>query len=250
MDEHLLKLRPPVWLPLLIVAIAGGSYIIGKNIEVRGPQVVTISVAGEGKVTAVPDIAELSFGVQTGPQPTAKAAMSMLEKSMTAAFAAVKALGIDEKDISTESLHLNPSYDWNNGRQTLRGYEANQSLRVKVRDLDKVSDVLSAATNAGANQAGGVQFTIDDPEKLQAEARSEAITKAQEKARELARQLGVSLGDLQGFSEGGSGVIPPMPYMAKAMMVGDAAMAEAGVPLPPGEQEISVNVNLVYEIRD
>lgn len=253
MDEHLLKLRPPMWLPIIVVLLAGGAYVAGKHVEVRGYQPVTISVNGEGKVTAVPDIAQLSFGVQTGPQPTAKAAMEKLQKSMNAAFEAVKALGIEEKDISVQSLWLNPSYDWSNGKQTLRGYEANQSLSVKVRDLDKVSDVLSAATNAGANQAGGVQFTIDDPEMLRAEAREKAITNAQEKAATLAKQLGVELGDLKGFSEGGGGYQPPMPYMAKGMAMESVGMGgggDAGVPLPAGEQEVMVNVSMTYEVED
>lgn len=253
MDEHLLKLRPPLWLPIAVALLVGGSYVAGKHIEVRGYQPVTISVSGEGKITATPDIAQLSFGVQTGPQPTAKAAMDKLQKSMNAAFEAVKALGVAEKDISVQSLWLNPSYDWSNGKQTLRGYEANQSLNVKVRDLDKVSDVLSAATNAGANQAGGVQFTIDDPQVLQAQAREKAIVNAQEKAKELAMQLGVELGDLKGFSEGGGAY--PMSYMAKdVMMMESRGMGggggDAGVPLPAGEQEVMVNVNLTYEVQD
>ena len=248
MDEHLLRLRPPVWLPLLVVVIAGGSYIAGKHIEVRGYQPTTISVDGEGKVTAVPDIAELTFGVATGPRKTAKAAMDILTTTMNASFESVKALGIEEKDISTELLYLNPSYDWSDGQQTLRGYEANQQLRVKVRDLDKVSDVLSAVTNAGANQAGGVTFTIDDPQALRAEAREKAIQNAQEKAQVLADQLGVNIVKLQNFNEGG-GYSSPMPYMVKAMEgVGGGAM-DAGVPLPPGEQEIQVNVNMTFEVR-
>jgi uncharacterized protein len=249
MDEHLLRLRPPVWLPILVVLLAGGSYVAGKTIEVRGHQPVLITVSGEGKVSAVPDIAELTFGVQTGAQSTAKVAMDRLQKTMNAAFDAVKALGIEEKDISTESLWLNPSYEWPDGRQILRGYEANQQLRVKVRDLAKVGDVLSAATNAGANQAGGVQFTIDDPEELRAQAREEAIVQAQEKAEILAAQLGVSLKKMKGFSEGG-GSFPPMPFARDMMMEKAAVGGEIeSVPLPPGEQEVVVIVSLTYEVE-
>ena len=249
MDEHLIHLRPPMWLPIVVVLLAGGSYVVGKNIEARDHQPVLISVDGEGKVTAVPDIAELSFGVQTGAQPTAKAAMEKLSTSMNAAFDAVKALGIEEKDISTESLYLNPMYDWPNGKQVLRGYEANQSLRVKVRDLDKVSDVLGAATGAGANQAGGVTFTIDDPDVLRAQARQKAIAQAQEKAQVLAKQLGVTLKQLKGFSEGG-GSMPPIPMMSRAMdAYGGGGIEEKSVPLPAGEQEIQVTVNLSYEVQ-
>lgn len=248
MDEHLLRIRPPAWLPIVVILIAGGSYITGKTIEVRGYQPTLISVDGEGKVTAVPDIAEFTFGVQTGPQQTAKAAMHSLTKSMDAAFEAVKALGIEEKDISTEFLSLHPSYDWNEGRQVLRGYDASQQLRVKVRDLDIISDVLSAATNAGANQTGGVQFTVDDPQALRAEAREKAIKNAQEKAAVLAAQLGLKIEKLQSFSEGG-GYSPPMPYEAKRMMEAvEGDTADASIPLPPGEQEIQVNVSLTYEV--
>lgn len=171
---------------------------------------------------------------------------------MDKVIAAVKAAGVEEKDISTQSFYLSPVYDYNNGTQIARGYEANQSLSIKVRDLDKVSEVLGAATNAGANQAGNVNFTVDNPEEKRAEARKEAINEAKEKARELAGQLGVSLGDITGFSEGyGGGPIPPMYYSRDAYGVGGADMeaAQKAVQLPAGEQEINVTVSITYEIK-
>ena len=231
---------------LISVALGGVFFVAGQNVENRSDP-ATISVSGEGKVSAVPDIASLSFGVQTGRQKTAQAAMEKLSEDMNAVMEAVKETGVEEKDIRTESLRLFPAYDWNEGMQIPRGFEANQSLRVKVRDLDKVGEVLSAATNAGVNQAGGVSFTIDEPEELQREAREKAIDDAKKKAKELARDLGVTLGDLKGFNEGGS----PMP-----MYRGDYAMMEGGIgggggapPMPAGEQEVQVNVNLTYEVR-
>lgn len=250
MDDQRIFLRPPLWLPIIVVLLAGGFYITGKKIEAKPTQPAIISVTGEGKISAVPDIAELSFGVQTGPQRTAKAAMDLLSKNMTAALDAVKAQGIDEKDIHTESFWLNPQYDWNEGKQTLRGYEASQSLRVKVRNLDKVSDVLNAATEVGANQAGGVNFTIDNPEVLRAQARDEAITKAKEQAKMLADQLGVTLVELKGFNENGGYGAPPMPYYARAEMdMAGSATAPQSVPMPAGEQDIVVSVSLTYEVK-
>lgn len=231
---------------LLAVVLGGAFFVAGQNVENRSDP-ATITVSGEGKVSAVPDIASLSFGVQTGRQETAQAAMEKLSTDMNAIMDAVKATGVEEKDIRTESLHLSPAYDWDEGTRVPRGFEASQSLRVKVRDLTKVGDVLSAATNAGANQAGGVSFTIDEPEELQREAREEAIEDAKEKAKELARDLGVTLGELKGFNEGG-GAIP--------MYRKDFAMMEAGIgggggapPMPAGEQEVQVNVSLTYEVR-
>ena len=131
----------------------------------------------------------------------------------------------------------------------MRGFDASQSLRVKVRDLDTVSDVLAAATNAGANQAGSVNFVVDDPEKARAEARQEAIDQAQEKAKTLAAQLGMQLGKIKGFSEGG-GYMPPVMYGRGGAMEMDAkAMEVAPTPLPPGEEEMTIQVTLTYELR-
>jgi hypothetical protein len=240
-----ITLRPPVWALILAVAIGGGFYIWGKQIESRDHTPTTIDVQGEGKVTAVPDIAHLSFGMQTGPQKTAKDALAILQKNMSAVFDAVKKVGIDEKDIASEQFYLSPVYDYRDGQSILRGYQANQSLSVKVRDLDKTSDVLTAATAAGANQAGDVNFTIDDPEALQAQARDEAITKAKEKALKLASQLGMTIVRVKSFSEGSPNMPGPM-YMMKAE---SAPAADTRLPLPPGQQDVIVDVNVTYELK-
>lgn len=243
-------MRHPVWLPIILALIVGGLYITGKYIESQDLRPVTISVNGEGKIMAVPDIAELSFGVQTGRQETAEKAMEILTNKMTAVFDAVKALDIDEKDIMTQSLSLNPSYDWDEGKRTDEGFEANQNLRVKIRDLDQMSAVLSAATSAGANQAGSVGFTIDDPEELRAQAREKAIKNAEEKAQALAAQLGKSVGKLKGFNEGGGYYEPRYEKaMAMDMAGGMGGGGQVAPPIPAGEQEINVTVSLVYELK-
>src|SRR3989344_925984 len=137
-------------------------------------------------------------------------------------------------------------YDWTEQGQIFRGFEASQSFRVKVRDLAKVDDVLTVATDAGANQAGNVQFTIDDPEKQRADAREEAVAEAKRKAELLARNLGKRLGRLKGFSEGGGGWVQPMMMrVEKVVMSGGAP----DLPLPAGEQEINVQVTLTYELK-
>ncbi len=239
-------LRPSAIIPIVVALVAGAMYVSGQKHLVSGPP-PTITVSGEGKVSTVPDIASLSFGVQTGRQQTAEAAMEKLSTDMNAIMEAVMVAGVKKKDIRTESLYLNPAYDWDEGARIPRGFEANQSLRVKVRDLDTVGEVLSAATRAGANQAGGVNFTVDDPEELQREARESAIDKAKENARKLAADLGVSLGKLKGFNEGGGG--SPQPMYERAMM-DSAGMGGGGAPpMPAGEQEIRVTVHLLYEVQ-
>lgn len=248
MEERTVYLRPPVWLPILVAVIACGAYLVGKTMEVRGYQPLQISVVGNGKVFATPDIATLSFGVQTGRQATAQQAIERLRTDMDAIIAAVKKLGIEEKDIRTESLWMNPAYDWIEGRQISRGFEASQSLQVKVRDLAKIGQVLTDATGAGANQAGGVNFTIDDPDTLASEARDEAISDAQEKAKELARRLGRRLSKLKAYNESFGGV-PPMPYYDRSMASEGMGGAAAGMPVPSGEQEVNVSVVLTYEVE-
>ncbi len=249
--EQTVTLRPPVWALLAAVAIGGLFYMWGKTIETKDRTPTFIAVSGEGRVFAAPDIADLSFGVQTGRQATAKQALAILKDRMNASLDAVKKAGIPEKDIRTESFWLNPVYDWTNGGQVFRGFEASQSLRVKVRDLDKVSGVLEAATGAGANQAGGVNFTIDEPETKRSEAREKAIAQAKEKAQAIANDLGMSLGAIKGFNEGGYGGYPS-PMMARdAYATGGAEAANQAkdLSLPAGEQEIVVNVSVNYELK-
>ncbi|MBT4119566.1 MAG: SIMPL domain-containing protein [Candidatus Peribacter sp.] len=252
MEEKAIYLKPPVWLPVLVALIAGGLYVTGKYVETRHMDQFTISIQGSGKVSAVPDIASLNFGVQTGRQKTAAGAMNMLTDNMTAVVEAIKESGVEEKDIRTQYLNLNPAYDWNEGKRVDRGFEATQSLVVKVRDLDKISAVLDAAVKAGANQAGSVGFTIDDPDELREQARAEAIEDAQIKAMKLAKDLGVTLGAMQGFWED-QGYGGPQPMMMRSESM-DASGGYGGggmkaPPIPAGEQEVMVNVNITYKIK-
>ncbi len=249
-SDQTINIRPPLWLPILAVVIGGVFYIAGKHLEkqpVENPA-GTITVTGEGKSFVTPDIASISFGMQTGQQKTAAVAMQKLSENMTKIYEALQDAGIDKKDIATENFWLNPVYNWQTGTQILQGYEANQSLRVKVRNLDKISDVVSVATAAGANQAGSVNFTVDDPEAKRAEARKEAIDQAKEKAQILAQQLGVRLGELKGFAEGYNGGTP-VPYATMMRSEGMGGGADASLPLPSGEQEMSTTVTLTYEIE-
>ena len=249
MQDHRIHLRPPVWLPLIVAVILGGSFIVGKQIEVAEHEDdVVISVTGEGKVSGAPDIALMNFGVQTGRVETANEATEMLAEKMTAIIDALAIYKIAEKDISTASVSLNPAYDWSDGKREDRGFEGQQTLNVKVRDLDVVGDVLTAATRAGANQVGQVSFTIDDPESLRSEARDEAIAQAKEKAKHLAKQLGKSLGEVRGFSESGR---PQPMYMRMEMDAVSEASIGGGpsMAIPAGEQDVRVTVTVSYELE-
>lgn len=234
----------PLWSLFVAVAIGGFFYVIGQQLASDSVSVPTISASGVGKEYIAPDIAELNFGVTTGRQRTAEAAINVLKERMDAIITSAKTSGIADKDMQTQSLWLNPTYDWIDGRQTNPAFEATQNLVVKVRDIAKVGDILTAATRAGANQIGGVNFTVDNPDATREKARQVAIQKAKEQAQKLANELGVSLGALQSYSESFGDQTGTTMYRGEGMGGGGADLS-----VPSGQQEVVVTVYLNYKIR-
>jgi hypothetical protein len=206
----------------------------------------TINVSGVGRVKADPDVADINIGV-TEQAKEAGAASQKAAESMDSVITALLGMGIDEKDIQTTSLNLNPRYDWSNDTQQLVGWEANNQVRVTVRDIDSVGAVVDAATAAGANNIHGVSFRVEDPTEAQTEARSAAVADAQAKADQLAADTGVDIIGIVTITESG-GQQPQPIYMARQEMA-FAADAAASTPVLPGEVELSVNVHIQYEIE-
>ncbi|KKU87987.1 MAG: hypothetical protein UY16_C0015G0025 [Candidatus Gottesmanbacteria bacterium GW2011_GWA2_47_9] len=205
----------------------------------------TFSVTGEGKAILSPDIAVISAGV-TSQAATAKAAQNQLNSAINAVSDAVKKAGVDAKDLQTTGYTIYPTYDYTEGRQRITGYQANANLTIKVRDIEKANGVVDAATDAGANQVGGISFDVDDKTKAQNEAREQAVAEAKKKAEAAAKIAGFSLGRIINYNEDFGGYPRPIPLMAKAEMADGG-----GVPtnLEPGTSEIVVNVTLWYEIK-
>lgn len=241
---------------ILTAVVIGGLLYVGGQYVASQPQRIQketeanreITVQGTGKVEAKPDIAQYSLGVTTGPQATAAGAMKILTDKFNGVLAAVKGQGVKADDIKTTNLSINPVYDWNSGKQTLKGFEASENIEIKIRDLNKVGDILAQSAVQGANQAGNLQFTIDDPEKLQTEAQKNAITNAQDKAKELTKSLGVGLGRVKTFSSSASS---PDVYrtFSNAAPLGAGAMEAKAPEVPTGTQEITANVTIVYELK-
>lgn len=215
---------------------------IGKSAETPN----TIAVTGEGSVNAVPDIAKIEVGLNTEAKTVAAAQKENTEK-MNAVIAAIKGLGIEAKDLQTQNYNIYPKYEWTDGKSKIVGYTVNQSLKVKVRDNGKVSEVLKVSADNGANQIGNLNFEIDDPDKLTGEAREKAIEDAEQKAETLAKSLGVKLGKVVSFSEANAGRVDYPKYMSAA----DGFGVGGGTPAPEiqaGENEIKVEATIVYEI--
>lgn len=238
---------------LLAVVIGGLFYTLGQYVASEPQRVQkeagaerTIVVQGEGEVQAVPDVARITLGVQTNVMASAQGAIKSLTGKFTAVVEAVKQGGVDDKDIKTTNLTVRPQYDYRDGRRTLRGFAASESVEITIRDLDKISDVIGKTVMEGVNQVGDISFEIDEPDSLQQEAQELAIKKARENAKQLAKALGVRLGNVKTFTESSQG--NNQPVFREAMM----AVEDNGVEGPPveaGSQEVVSKVTITYEIK-
>jgi len=238
-----------VWFAVAIQnKIKEGKYI-GQEIEAKN----TITVSETGEIYAKPDLALTTFSVITEAK-TVSEAMSDNTQNMNAIISVMKDEGIEEKDLKTTSFTIYPRYEWQKieseiypyppGKRVLVGYEVRQSLQVKIREMAKIGDIIQGATDAGANQVGNLQFTIDQEDELKKQARGQAIEKAKAKAQELAQHLGVSLVRITHFSE--SGVVPRFYAPTTEMAEGKGGEAPQ---IETGENLISVTVSITYEIR-
>jgi len=218
---------------------------IGKEAEVKN----TISVSGTGEIWTKPDLVLIDFSV-VGEKKTVIEAMAENTKKMNSVIEAIKSQGVEEKDLKTTNFSISPRYEWYEkseiypaGKRVLVGYEVNQTLQVKIRDLTKIGNIIQVATKAGANQVGDLQFTIDKQDELKSQARKEAIEKAKAKAKEIAGQLGVKLVKITNFSENAIAPIP-YPYFMEKAMSGGAETPQ----IQTGENKIEVQVSITYEI--
>jgi len=203
------------------------------------PALHSITVTGTGAVTRVPDVARVSVGVSV-TKASVKGARDSAGKSMRAVIAAIKALGIDEKDIKTTSIDLSPQYS-NTGTK-ITGYRMSEQLQVTVRDLDKAGDVVDTATANGATEVNGLWFEVGDPASALDEARASAIAQARTSAQKMASAAGVSLGGVVSISE--SMAVSPGPYYYGEMARDAAAMT----PIERGTQDVQATVTVIFEI--
>ncbi len=267
---------------IFIIVLLLGLFVYGKfgpGLPLSVNQITTnkndlFTVTGEGRVTVKPDVAEVNFGVNT-TGATVALVQSQSNTAINRVVEAVKKLGIEAADIKTTNYNIYPQYA-NEGIPTpmllptaeptvaaeekmaiapmppkpgtprITSYSMNISVIVKVRDLNKVNQVVDTATANGANQVGGINFTVDKPEIYQAEARKKAVENAKAKANDLASVAGIQLGKVVGIYEnpGFYGRNYPLAMKAEGMG-GDMG----GTQIEPGSSEITTQVTLNYETR-
>lgn len=201
----------------------------------------TISVRGEGKIYTKPDIAIVNLSVVTEGKDIKDVQEENSEK-MNDVIEFLKDFGVTEKDIKTTNYQLYPRYNYENRRiPQIIGYEINQTLEVKIRNMDKIGEILERSVSIGINQVSSLTFGVDKDEELKEQARAMAIEDAKQKAKNLASQLGVKLVKLSGFDEGTSFDYP----IYRELGIGGGGETPQ---IEVGENEILVNVTLIYEI--
>lgn len=236
-----------------VVAVCALGYLYYQFNNVPQNMVHEISVSGSGKAFIKPDIAQVSFGVTTEALKSQDAVNKNNEK-MNAVIKAIKDLGVQDKDIQTTLYNLTPVYDYpriltpggvSSNSRVFTGYSLQQQVSVKIRNFDNINAILDKATSNGATNVSDLQFTVDDPEKVQAEARAMAITKAKEKLANMVAQSGLKVGKLVNISEGYNNY--PMPMYASGMA--KDSQESVAPQIQTGQQEVDSTVTLTYQIK-
>ncbi len=245
-------MRPTPLRPLLLAgALALGLVALNAQAQTAATMPMPdggtlLSVSAQAEASRAPDIATLSTGVVT-QAADANAALRDNAVQMDKVIATIKAAGVADRDVQTSGIGVSPQYRYaDNQPPVITGYQASNTVNVKVRDIAKVGKVLDALVASGANQVNGPTFEIDQPEPIYDEARRAALAKAQARAAMYAKTLGLQVKRIVSVSEGG-GFSPPRPMMAMAMESG-SRMKAADTSVSPGESTLSANLDVVFEL--
>lgn len=232
---------------IVALALALSAAVPLATAHAQGQPPPRIIVTGEGEAAVAPDMAMLSLGVMREAK-TAREALDANNRAMAEVIAAMKELGIGERDLQTADIQIIPRYNYSNrpdGTQSadLVGYQVTNTLSVRVRDLKRTGEILDRAVTLGVNQGGGIRFVNDDPAAAITEARKKAVADATGKARTLAEAAGIRLGRVIEISEQ-SFIPPPIPMEAKAF-----DRAASAVPIEAGENSYRVQVNVIFGLE-
>lgn len=227
----------------VLMAVPAGAMLAGAA-DAAGK----ITVTGQGMVPAAPDMATIMLGV-TSQAKTAKAAMDDNSASLAAILAQLKAAGIEDRDVQTSGLSLNPQFDYNQSNDgtlpQILGYIATNNVTVRMRALAGLGAVLDSVIANGANTFNGLTFGLASPEPVMDAARKLAVTDARRKAELFAAAAGVRLGQVLTIAENG-GYSEPQPMFR---MAADSAEGKA-VPVASGEIGITATVTIEYEVTE
>ena len=227
-------------------AFAGAMMPLAASADTLAMAGTRLDVVARGSVTRVPDVAVISAGVVTQARD-AKSALAQNSALMARVLAALKRAGVADKDVATSNIALAAQYRYSDNQPpVITGYQANNSVTIRFRDVGKSGAILDALVAEGANQISGPNLVIDKPEAALDEARIAAMKTARARAELYARAAGLAVKRIVVISESNDGGEPrPMPM---AMMRSAAAPA-ADTQVAAGEQEIGVTVSVTFELN-
>lgn len=226
-----------------VLAVLAAAIPLSASAQDAPRQIV---VTGEGEVSAAPDMAVIHSGVSKDA-PKAADAMAAAAEATSALLATVKAAGIEDRDVQTTRVGLDPRYQYSNDGRTpprLVGYSASNALMIRVRDLSALGGLLDALAASGATEISGLSFAVAEPRPLEDEARTAAVNDARARAELLASAAGVTLGPVLQISE--AGAVPPAPQP----MFREMAAADAAMPVAAGEIDLRASVTVVFGIGE
>lgn len=233
-----------------LVLLAGVLAVSILRDRFVNPQLRQVTITGQGRVAYVPDIAVVTLGVQIDKVAQPAEALNQLNGRMEAITKAVKDLGVEEKDINTQNYSLYPQYDYKDNVSTVSGYNANQQLAIKVRDYNenpgRLSQIIAAASKAGANQVNSLAFDSSRLNDLRQEARLAAIADAKSKSTALAEAAGVRLGRVMSWWEN---LYQPSYDYGKGGLGGVGSGVAVDPQIPSGNQEILVEMGVTYSLK-
>ena len=245
---------------IVFLAVLAANFLSeGRGYRDENKTPNTISFNGHGEVKAIPDIANISFTIRKEAK-TVKDAQDQVKGIEKKALESLRGNKVADTDMKTVDASFAPKYEYKYGAQApcyagsycppaghnvIVGYEAYESISVKVRDADSTGKVIEDLGALGISELSGPNFAVEKEDSLKIEARKKAIDDAKTKAESLVKDLGVKLGHITSFNEGSNN---PVPMYAKTMAV-DNAVGSAPAELPKGENTISSDVTITYEIK-
>ena len=215
---------------------APSSWLLAETAATSG-----ITVAGEGEVKGLPDIAYINVGVQTA-RPTAKEAQAETSQLMNAIVAKLKSMGVADKDMQTFGISIYPMMD---RPGTVTRYQASNQVRITVQDIAKTGELFDAAIASGANTGGQIQFGFKDDSKMRLDALTAATRSAREKADAIAKGLGVSISGVESATE----EFVYAPGLTRDAMPAVASKGMDAAPVMGGELSVTARVRVVFKFQ-
>ncbi len=253
---------------MLVIYLAGLSVGQFRSISFIGsgvPATDTITITGTGDAYAVPDVATFSFSVTQNAKIVSDAQAAATTK-INSALKTVRDSGVADKDIQTTNYSINPHYEYQNavcptiaqangmptycpsGKSVLTGYDVSETITVKIHDLDKAGTLFASIGTLQVDNLNGLNFSVENPDVIKAQARALAIADAKTKADTLASQLGVHLVRIVNFSEDNGSYASPIMY-AQTDAVSASGKAIVAPEISAGQQKVTSNVSVTYEIQ-